>query len=60
MRGTDLVSCEQALFEAYRKTGDFAAAQAIVDQGIRHAGTFASAYREMGRLLARPESHTPP
>jgi len=60
MRGTDLVACEQALFEAYRKTGDFAAAQAIVDQGIRHAGTFASAYRAMGRLLARPESQTPP
>lgn len=51
LRGSDLVACEQALFEAYRRTGDLAAARGVVEQGLRHAGGFRPAYEAMRRQL---------
>ncbi|MFM1904109.1 MAG: hypothetical protein RLZZ440_2009 [Planctomycetota bacterium] len=60
MRGSDLVACEQALFEAYRKTGDIAAARRIVEQGLRHAGQFRSAYQAMAAALGPPAAEPRP
>jgi hypothetical protein len=60
MRGTDLVACDQALVEAYRRTGDVAAARGLVEQGLRNAGSYTSAYKAMAAALARPAAETPP
>ncbi len=51
LQGSDLVACEQALFEAYRRTGDLTAARGIVEQGLRHAGQFKPAYQAMAAAL---------
>ncbi len=55
---TDLVACDQALVEAYRHTGDLAAARAIIEQGQRESRRFADAYRTMEASLI--DSATPP
>jgi lysophospholipase L1-like esterase len=54
MRGPDLVACDQALFEAYRRTGNLPAARELVERGIRGAGEFATAYRAMAAILKLP------
>ena len=60
LRGADLVACEQALFEAYRRTGDLAKARGIAEQGLRHAGQFKPAYQAMAAALEKPAGGGPP
>lgn len=60
LRGSDLVACEQALFEAYRRTGDLEAARGIAEHGLRHAGQFKPAYQAMAAALERSTPEKPP
>ncbi len=54
MSAEDLLACDQALLLSYLKTGNEAAARALVDEGMRDGGRFAPIYRQMaGQLPAR-------
>jgi hypothetical protein len=55
MRGTDLVACDQALIEAYRRTGDLDATRRIIAAGLDRGGPHQGIYRQLAEQLSRPE-----
>ena len=55
MRGTDLVACDQALIEAYRRTGDLDAARRIIAAGLDRGGPHQGVYRQLAEELAQAE-----
>ncbi|MFM7808352.1 MAG: hypothetical protein ACKPEA_10570, partial [Planctomycetota bacterium] len=53
MAGDDLVACDQALVDSYMMTGNRVAAVALTEDGLRNAGKFAPAYRQMRDRISR-------
>ncbi len=54
LRGTDKVAVDQALVEAYLKSGSPEKAAALIDNGIRNSGQYSELYRRMLPMLSKP------
>jgi len=56
LRAEDLVACDQALVLSYRKTRQYDAARALVEQGLRAGGPYAQVYEKLRAEIARDAS----